>query len=431
MATAVVMPRLGWTMETGQVVEWRKQAGERVEAGEILLLVESDKAINEVEALESGTLQFPEDAPELGATVPIGTVLAYLTAPDETLPPAAHSDISPAESGSEDASPPALVQEAGSPPAGDGAGVALASASAPGRRRGPVASPRARRVARALGVSWEGLTGSGISGRILERDVRALAPVAAVAPAPQPSAPVVAPLVVPTGGGAAVRTATRRIIAERLSASTHQTAPVTLTTDADATELVRLRGQLAPDLAGTGQPVPAYHDFMLRLVAFALQEHPALNASLVDGAIIEHGDVNIGLAVDTPRGLLVPVVQDVPGKSVQRLATTSAALIAAAHAGTLGHDDLRGGTFTITNLGMFGIDAFTPIINLPECAILGLGRIVARPVVVDEATDTIAVRRMIALSLTFDHRLVDGGPAARFLQRIAYLIAHPLVWLTR
>jgi pyruvate dehydrogenase E2 component (dihydrolipoamide acetyltransferase) len=276
------------------------------------------------------------------------------------------------------------------------------------------------------------LSGSGISGRILERDVRAAGQVvptpqsipAQVLPAPQPNV-------------TAARNATRRTIADRMVASARQTAPVTLHTEADATELVRLRGQLAAELTGSDQPVPAYHDFIMRLTAFALQEHPALNASLVGdpvaggGASVEHDAVNIGLAVDTPRGLLVPVMRDVPAKSVQRLATESAARIAAAHAGTLGPDDLRGGTFTITNLGMYGIDAFTPIINLPECAILGLGRIVARPVVVDEATDTVAVRRMMGLSLTFDHRLVDGGPAARFLQRIAHLIAHPLLWLTR
>ena len=419
MATPVVMPRLGWTMETGQVVEWRKQAGEQVEAGEILLLVEGDKAINEVEALESGILQFTPDAPALGDTVPIGTVLAYLTAPGEA-PPTANYDISP------------QVVE---PVAAGAAGAPVSAMAAPQvreRRRGPVASPRARRVARELGVSWEALSGSGISGRILERDVRA---AGKVAPTPQ-TIPDRA-LTAPQPDVTAARSATRRTIADRMIASAQQTAPVTLHTEADATELVRLRGQLAADLTGTDHPVPAYHDFIMRLTAFALQEHPALNASLIGdpvaggGSIVEHEAINIGLAVDTPRGLLVPVVRDVPAKSMQRLATESAARIAAAHAGTLGPDDLRGGTFTITNLGMYGIDAFTPIINLPECAILGLGRIVARPVVVDEATDTVAVRRMITLSLTFDHRLVDGGPAARFLQRIAHLIAHPLLWLTR
>ena len=342
--------------------------------------------------------------------MPIGTVLAYLTAPGETPPATVGGAISH------------VVAE----PVTAGASVAIASVSAPPqvreRRRGPVASPRARRVARELGVSWEALSGSGISGRILERDVRAAGKSA--------PAPIQIATTAQTVGGA-VRSATRRTIADRMVASAQQTAPVTLNTEADATELVRLRGQLAADLTGTDQSVPAYHDFIMRLTAFALQEHPALNASLIDGAIVEHEAVNIGLAVDTPRGLLVPVVRDVPGKAVQRLATESAAQIAAAHAGTLGPDDLRGGTFTITNLGMYGIDAFTPLINLPECAILGLGRIVARPVVVDEATDTIAVRRMITLSLTFDHRLVDGGPAARFLQRIAHLIAHPLLWLTR
>jgi pyruvate dehydrogenase E2 component (dihydrolipoamide acetyltransferase) len=412
MATAVVMPRLGWTMESGQVVEWLKREGERVEAGEILMLVESDKAINEVEALESGVLRFPPEAPGIGDTVAIGTVLAYLTVPGEALPAADH-DLSPKE-----------VVAAGA--AGAAAGQVAPMRE---RRRGPVASPRARRVARELGVSWEALSGSGISGRVLERDVRAAVPAVVAAPPPQRQSSPAAGAVL--GNGAAVRTATRRTIAERMLASAQQTAPVTLTTEADATELARLRGQLATDLAGTEQRVPAYHDFILRLTALALREHPALNASLLDGEVVEHEVVHIGLAVETPRGLLVPVVRDVPGKSVQQLATESAGLIGAAQAGTLAGEAMRGGTFTISNLGMFGIDAFTPLINPPECAILGLGRIVARPVVTDEVNETIAVRRMMALSLTFDHRLVDGGPAARFLQRIVQLIERPLLWLTR
>lgn len=412
MATAVVMPRLGWTMETGQVVEWLKREGERVEAGEILMLVEGDKAINEVEALESGVLQFPSGAPGIGDTVPIGTVLAYLMAPGEVLP------SEPSE-----ADPVAVAITA------TAASAERSSVPVRERRRGPVASPRARRVARELGVSWEALIGSGISGRILERDVRAAVPAAVSVRPPLPQPVIVS--AVAQEPGTAVRSATRRTIAGRMLASAQQTAPVTLTSEVDATELTRLRGQLATDLAGSGQQVPAYHDFIMRLTAFALQEHPALNASLGDGEIVEHAEVNIGLAVDTPRGLLVPVVRDVPDKSVQRLATESTALIAAAQAGTLGGDAMRGGTFTISNLGMYGVDAFTPLINLPECAILGLGRIVARPVVTDEVNETIAVRRMMTLSLTFDHRLVDGGPAARFLQRIVQLLERPLLWLTR
>ena len=173
----------------------------------------------------------------------------------------------------------------------------------------------------------------------------------------------------------------RKLIAERMSSSAHTTAAVTLTTEVDATELVRLRKEIGADMAGAQIPAPSYNDLLARLLAVALQEFPALNASLHEGAIIQHAAVHIGMAVDTERGLLVPVVRDAHKKSVQAIAAESAALSASARAGKISADDLRGGTFTISNLGMYEIDAFTPIINLPECAILGVGRIVAKQVV--------------------------------------------------
>jgi len=206
---------------------------------------------------------------------------------------------------------------------------------------------------------------------------------------------------------------------------------VTLTTEADATELSRVRGHLKDELTPGGEVVPSLSDLVVRLVALALVEHPALNASLVEDRIVEHAAVHIGIAVDTERGLLVPVVRDAEGRSVREIATEAARLIEAARTGTSRPEELTGGTFTVTNLGMYGIDAFTPIVTVPECAVLGLGRIVARPVVVDEATEAVAVRKMMALSLTFDHRLVDGAPAARFLQRVVGMVERPYSWLMR
>src|SRR5262249_37191235 len=161
----------------------------------------------------------------------------------------------------------------------------------------------------------------------------------------------------------------------------------------------RVREHLKSELAASGEPIPSVTDLLIRIAALALLEHPALNASLVDDAIVQHAAAHVGVAVDTERGLLAPVVRDADRKSVVEIAAEMARLIGQARAGTVAADDLRGGTFTITNLGMFEIDAFTPIVNLPEAAILGLGRIVARPVVTDEATETIAVRKMMALSL--------------------------------
>mgnify|MGYP002682386558 FL=1 len=188
-------------------------------------------------------------------------------------------------------------------------------------------------------------------------------------------------------------------------------------------ELARLRQRFAD----RGLKV-SYNDLLVQICAVALREHPEANARLGEGQI-EHLDrINIGLAVDTDRGLLVPVVHNADRLTIQQIATESARLIQAAREGRSLPDELRGGVFTITNLGMLGVDGFTPVINLPECCILGVGRIVRKPVVVD-AQDTIAVRPMLTLSLVFDHRVLDGAPAARFLDRIAQLVEDPMLLL--
>ena len=196
-----------------------------------------------------------------------------------------------------------------------------------------------------------------------------------------------------------------------MAASAHTVAPVTLTTEADATELVRLRKQLKDDTVGAGlasaQPVPSYNDLLAKLTAQALLEHPMVNARFEGDSILQSATANIGVAVDTDRGLLVPVLRDVQTKSLRQIARESAALIEKARTGRVTVDELQGGTFTITNLGMYEIDAFTPIINLPECAILGVGRIVPKQVVVDAEAERVAIRQMVFLSLTFDHRLVE------------------------
>lgn len=473
----VVMPRLGWTMEAGTIVQWLKQDGELVQIGESLLEVEGDKAITEVEALDSGILRLPPDAPDIGVEVPVGTVLAYLVPVGEHAPfePAALSSGGRAQLAVAESASPVTTSVTVTPVRRDRNGTHT-----------PAISPRALRVAGELGVNWMVVQGTGSTGRIVERDVRLVAEaemqppaamrqatetrlntgtpptrisplarraavsagvdldqVAASLPAQRITRADIAammpatPLLPATAAGLAPTplSAIRRITAARMAESAHTVAPVTLTTEADATELVRVRSQLANALtlthADTPTPIPTYTDFLLRLTALALIAHPALNASLTDGGIVAHRSVHMGIAVDTERGLLVPIIRDAQGKSVRQIAAESAAQIAKTRAGRASADDLQGSTFTITNLGMYDIDAFTPIINLPECAILGVGRIVARAVVVDAASETIGVRQMVALSLTFDHRVVDGAPAARFLRYIKQCVEQPLLWLTQ
>ncbi len=209
--------------------------------------------------------------------------------------------------------------------------------------------------------------------------------------------------------------------------SLRTTAPVTLTTEADATNFVALRQQLKSSLEPRGKLVPSYNDLLIRLSAVALQDHPMLNATWGQGEIILHDEIAIGLAVDTKDGLLVPVVRNAQSKSAQQIASETRTLIEQCQNGQISADALNHGTFTISNLGAQNIDAFTPVINLPQWAILGVGRIVKKPAVVD---DQVVVRQMVALSLTFDHRLVDGAPAARFLNQIREFVEEPALWLT-
>jgi pyruvate dehydrogenase E2 component (dihydrolipoamide acetyltransferase) len=219
----------------------------------------------------------------------------------------------------------------------------------------------------------------------------------------------------------------RRLIANRMGESSRITAPVTLTTEVDATELVRLRDALRPE--DGNRPKPSYNVLLAKLVACALREHPELNASLEGGEVVYWEPVNVGIAVDTPRGLIVPVLFDVAAKSLDALGTEAEDLLSRAQSGKALPAELTGGTFTITNLGGYRIDAFTPIINAPECAILGVGRLQSRPVV--DRDGAVVVRTLMYLSLTFDHRLVDGAPAARFLKRVAEYVEQPYLWLAR
>jgi pyruvate dehydrogenase E2 component (dihydrolipoamide acetyltransferase) len=450
MAIEIVMPRLGWNMEAGTVVEWLKRDGDRVEPGEYLFLVEGDKSTTEVEALDGGTLRIPENNLRVGEELPVGTLLAYLVQDDEVVPASSPALTTVVASSAVGAIATATTSSAPIADPAQSAPVGGADGDRARRRRAPVASPRARRVAAQLGVDWTTLSGSSRSGRIVEADVRAAAQTGATtatptitsppqSPAPQPAqagvvaagARVATSVGSPTDPAAEPLTGIRRLTAERMATSARTAAAVTLTTDADATARVAARAELAAGLAGSESPVPTYNDFFARLVALTLRDFPDLNAALTDAGVVRHAAAHIGLAVDTPRGLLVPVLRGAGTRPLQELAADSARQRPAARAGRLDPAAQEGGTFTITNLGPYGIDAFTPIINPPQCAILGIGRIAARPVVLDEESGTIGVRKMVALSLTFDHRIIDGGPAARFLQRIRDDLARPLVWLTR
>ena len=452
MLTEIILPVLGETMNEGALVEWLKNEGEPVQRGEVLFTVESDKATLEVEAPASGFLR--EIRVPAGQTVPVLAVVGLITTTaDEPLSKSANQQISKPET----ISPAPLLPLPPSPP------LPL-SPPPPGRL---FASPRARKLAREKGVDLVQVAGSGPDGRIVERDVAAyleaqpkwtpvarrlaeqagldLAHIAPISPgaritkedveraiassAATPSLPSIPPSATAEFPLAGVRA----VIARRMAESHRTTAPVTLTTEADATGLVHVRERLKESLAGELGFNLGYNDLLIKLAARALKEFPYMNARLEGspeegaGAVIRHlAQVNVALAVDTERGLLVPVVREADRKGLVEIARELRGLVERVRSGKALPDELAGSTFTITNLGVYEVDAFTPIINLPETAILGVGRIKARPAVADGA---LCIRQTMWLSLTFDHRLVDGAPAARFLQRIKQLVEEPYLML--
>jgi pyruvate dehydrogenase E2 component (dihydrolipoamide acetyltransferase) len=386
VAIPITIPRVGWNMDEGLFAGWTKQEGEQVTSGESIFTLETDKALQEIESLDSGILRISPGAPKAGDKVTVGTVIGYLVAPGETPPVAGAIPAKPAG--------PAPQPAGRVPPPPEIAPTVPAQDQ-------PAVSPRASRLAAELGVDCSRLKGSGRGGRITEEDVKAAA--AASPKSPQP-----------TG-------AFRRTIADRMMQSARSTAPVTLTTQVDAGTLVDWRERLKGAPLG-GFLTPSYTEILVKLAGLALQDHPGLLGRWEEGRILPASGVHVGVAVDTPEGLVVPVVRDVPALSLLDLSTRFRELVERALRKGLTLEDMAGGTFTVTNLGAFGIDAFTPIINYPECAILGVGRIDRQPVVRE---DRIVPGHRMTLSLTFDHRIVDGAPAARFLEALSRRIESP------
>ncbi len=401
MAVEITIPRLGWNMDEGVFVAWLKQDGDEIKPGDMLFSLEGDKAVSEVESMDAGTLHFAPDAPKGGETVPVGHVVGYLLAKGEELPtkavtttpaPALPTDRSDLSDPSENPATPAHAQ------------AQPQTATAENGRHRTKATPRARRVAAELGVAWEALTGTGAAGRIREADVRAAAAAQPV-PSHEGTRILLSPL--------------RKAIAAQMSAAREQVVPVTLTTRVDATNLVNLREQFK---AAGDEPVPSYNDLIVKLAALALAAHPEVNSRWDGDAILRFPSAHIGIAVDTEAGLVVPVLREAGSLGLRAIASKSKELIDKARNRRLTPDEVRGGTFTVTNLGAYGIDAFTPIINVPESAILGVGAIRREPVAIG---DRLEARHLMTLSLTFDHRVLDGAPAARFLAALRGYLENP------
>jgi pyruvate dehydrogenase E2 component (dihydrolipoamide acetyltransferase) len=400
-------------MEEGVFIEWLKRDGESVKSGDALFTIESDKAAQEVEAIDAGTLHVPANGPQRGDKIKVGAAIGYLLADGETSE-AVRGSITPAAA-VEDQSARQTASESGGKKQGKPLpladvveterkqGAPLASPAAP-------ASPRARRAAREKGVSLEHVSPSGTSGRIRERDVLKVWN--------ERSADSENWEVIETQS-------MRRTIADRMVRSLNSTAPVTIHRRCDAVELVNLRNQLKQ--AAENAEGPSFNDILIKIVAGVLRRHPMLAARWVSDQIEIPKALHIGFAVDSEHGLFVPVIRDVLQLSLREVTGASRLLIEAARAGKLKQEQMQDGCFTMTSLGSFGVELFTPIINHPQTAILGVGAIRREAVAMEDGT--LANRHQLTLSLTFDHRIVDGAPAARFLQNVCERIENPFAAL--
>jgi pyruvate dehydrogenase E2 component (dihydrolipoamide acetyltransferase) len=445
MPTNVIMPALEMAQETGKVVRWLKAPGDTVRKGEPILEIETDKVTVEIEAPASGVLD--NVTAQEGDVVPVGQTIAVIAAPNEARVP----QPVPAARGVVAAATPATpVAGSRSDPA---AGVAAAStvkasplarkiaeqhgvdiskiktasgrveradvlayveslkapaAAGNGAARLTPASPKARRLAAERAVDVAALRGSGPGGAVLAEDVLAAraAPAAAVVPTPRISTPA------PSVG------TVWRIMAERMTHSWTTAPHFYLVREVNASRLISWR-----DRAKLKVPGITYTDLLVKLVASAIAQHPRVNVSWKDGTIVQHPEVNIGLAVAIDDGLVVPVIHRADTLTLAEIATRRADLSTRAQSGKLRPADIQGGTFTISNLGMYGVDAFNAIVNPPQAAILAIGRIADRVVAVNGQP---AVQPQMVLTLSCDHRAIDGARGAQFISRLAELVEEPL-----
>jgi pyruvate dehydrogenase E2 component (dihydrolipoamide acetyltransferase) len=406
--TIVVLPKMGMTMTEGTLAQWLVPDGAPVEKGQTIFRMLTEKINAEVEAEASGILRHlvPEDA-----TVPAGAVVGCILAQEEELPPEL------VEMAARAAAPAAAPA-----PAASGAGPG----APPAREAGEFvrASPLARRLAEEAGIDLSQVEGTGPGGRILQEDVERA--IAARRKAPAPAAPA-AGRTIPFKG-------VRRTIGQRMHESLQAMAQLTITMEVDVTEA----GRMCQELSERWQAEPGggvsvtYTHAIVKAAALALAEHPRLNSTLEGDAIRLLDEVNVGVAVSLDEGLIVPVVREADRKPLRQIAVEARELSEKARQGTLTVDEVTGGTFTVTTLGMYDVDVFTPIVNPPQCAILGVGRVKEVPAFLGRGEsasggegDQVVRRSVLNLSLSFDHRVVDGAPAAEFLRRIKHYLEHP------
>ena len=426
MATKVHMEALSPTMEEGQLVRWLKKEGDAIAEGDILAEIETDKATMELVARGSGVLR--RVALAEGATAPVGTVIGVIATADEDIAGIVGAGVGALAGAGQGAGAGTASDagagraQAGSAPAAPPAAAVAVPASAPVPPSGRVkASPLARRMAVDAGVAIEGIAGSGPGGRVVKRDVEA----AAAAPRPAAAAPAFAAAAPGPEFEDVPVSQMRKTIAKRLVTSVGPVPTFFLTTEIDATRLLAARETVNRKLEADGIKA-SINDFILKAVAVALARHPEVNAQWSDTVIRRFRRVHIGVAVAVEDGLITPVVKDADRKGIAQIAVEVRELAARGREKKLQPDEYTGATFSISNLGMFGIDEFTAIINPPESGILAVGQ-VADKVVADNGQPV--VRPRMRMTMSCDHRVVDGATGARFLRTVREYLEEPAMML--
>jgi pyruvate dehydrogenase E2 component (dihydrolipoamide acetyltransferase) len=419
MATKVVMEALSPTMEEGRLVEWKKKEGEAVAVGDVLADVETDKAVMELVARAEGTLL--KQVAAAGATVPVSGTVGWIGKPGESV---GDEKAGKADKAAEVKSAPAATAAPASAPTPVATASATATAAPAARSNGEriKASPLARRIASERGIDLATITGSGPAGRIVQRDV-ASAPATAAAPAA--TAAAVRPMLVPPGE--AYRdiplTQIRKTIARRLAQSIGPIPTFYLTTEVDMERAAEAREAIN----ALGEGKVSYNDIVIKATALALRQHPECNAWWQDDHIRYWNEVHLAMAVAVEDGLITPVIRNADLKSLRTIAAEAKDMAGRARERKLAPEEYTGGTFSVSNLGMFDIDEFTAIINPPECGIIAVGRIAEQTV---PAAEGLEVRKRMKLTMSCDHRVIDGATGAQFLRTLKRMLENPLamVW---
>ena len=409
MAYEILMPQLGLTMEEGTVSQWIKHEGDAVKAGDVVAEITTDKLTHELQSEHDGVLL--KIVAQEGEDVPVKGVLAYIGEAGESITAAPAAAPAAAES------VPAAASPAAAAPTVDGRRIRI--------------SPLARKTAAKLGVTnFAAIVGSGTSGRITQKDILAAAEAMKTAPAPAPLAVAAASASEPAAPKAGLElmegdtvvklSGMRKVVAERMLHSHTEIPPVTQNTKVDVTELMKFRKLL---LAETGRKY-SVNDLILKATAKMLRQHPEILVSYDNGQMIQRAHVNIGMAVALEAGLIVPVIRDADRLGLDALADSAKDLASRAKGNKLLPDEYKGSTFSVSNLGMFGIETFTPIVNQPDAAILGVCAVQDELTLAEDGS--VSKRQVMRLSFTYDHRLIDGATAAKFVMDLRDLLQSPM-----